>query len=869
MTSEELLAQIEATKARVEAARARNRELDAETAAALKRQKLRRELERHQAILDDLETDNLDEQDYRIDIDADRDGDWMRDTPSAMTAKSPGLSGGSIDFGHQIVKGEYTWNLVAMSWLQTALRQNENQRVVSGDFFVDRYRFDFSYSPSRGHRIDGSDTRVGSVAIRSFPPNPVLPLAFRYSIFVERRDGSFVQWGETRDEVRRGNSVEVYGPDVHAEGSPPSVIGIFGLTHEQLLRSEWVRDNTLSLKFVLEVRPFGTRVTNVPFRQPAQSVDVPEPTLHRDAEALLEEASSSDVLFSVQGEEIHAHSQVLCARSEVLKKQLNSGMQESVSKMIMVEDCNVATFKSFLRFLYTDKLPTVADLATEQASQAVKQVGSRHPSQMEALWAVSHKYQVVRLQRWCEAQLCKQLSKEQVCSVLRQAHIFEATQLEKACLSYVRENLAEVLKLEAYTDLISKWPEIALKIQLFSTGVPEAEAATILQVVFARRETKTTEQRMLISKDRFQLLHVALLREYMDLEFASNAAGGRYSYSLERVIDDFILFCILVGNDFLPCLPFAEIGESGLEYFFSAYKEHLKSAAADPWLTGGCGQINFKQLARFLKKYAEVEDGLLTAACDGGEWVLGKQRLVGPSEAPTPPEYTPDLPIEPPPTSELARVQWYEIKFGMDVDTHAGVQDQRKLFQSYLEGLHWVMRYYFRGPSEASWSWYYPYYHAPMAYDLAHYDKLPQPGIELEVGQPFRPFQQLMAVLPSSSKSLLPACFQWLFDSQDSPILSFYPQKFVVDMDGVKVPWGGMTLTLWLGFAGLVSPNLSPRIPFIDPMSLVSAMESSKQQMLSKASWRRGFLVPNEGTGFRVLGFRFEGKGCVSRVNIR
>ncbi|CAE7419263.1 Xrn1, partial [Symbiodinium sp. CCMP2456] len=56
----------------------------------------------------------------------------------------------------------------------------------------------------------------------------------------------------------------------------------------------------------------------------------------------------------------------------------------------------------------------------------------------------------------------------------------------------------------------------------------------------------------------------------------------------------------------------------------------------------------------------------------------------------------------------------------------------------------------------------------------------------------------------------------------DSPILSFYPQKFVVDMDGVKVPWGGMTL-----------------IPFIDPVSLVSAMESSKQHMLSKAEEQR------------------------------
>ncbi|CAE7536649.1 XRN1, partial [Symbiodinium pilosum] len=109
-----------------------------------------------------------------------------------------------------------------------------------------------------------------------------------------------------------------------------------------------------------------------------------------------------------------------------------------------------------------------------------------------------------------------------------------------------------------------------------------------------------------------------------------------------------------------------------------------------------------------------------------------------------------------------------------------------------------------------------------MAYDLAHYDKLPQPGIELEVGKPFRPFQQLMAVLPSSSKSLLPACFQWLFDSKDSPILNFYPQKFVVDMDGVKVPWGGMTL-----------------IPFIDPMSLLTAMDASDQLSLSKAEERR------------------------------
>lgn len=111
------------------------------------------------------------------------------------------------------------------------------------------------------------------------------------------------------------------------------------------------------------------------------------------------------------------------------------------------------------------------------------------------------------------------------------------------------------------------------------------------------------------------------------------------------------------------------------------------------------------------------------------------------------------------------------------------------------------MRYYFRGPDHASWSWYYPFYHAPMAFDLANYDKLRNPEISLEIGRAFRPFQQLMAVLPSSSKTLLPECYQGLFGTE-SPIAHFYPRKFVVDMDGVKVPWGGMTLSFACIFWG-------------------------------------------------------------------
>lgn len=323
----------------------------------------------------------------------------------------------------------------------------------------------------------------------------------------------------------------------------------------------------------------------------------------------------------------------------------------------------------------------------------------------------------------------------------------------------------------------------------------------------------------------------------MDLEFRPSDA--KFAFNLERLIDDFILFCMLVGNDFLPCLPFAEIGESALDDLFRVYKDHLSSTNGS-WLTKNCGEVDFLQplspffdgvrgfllrFARFMKKYGELEEARLQSACDEGEFKLGAQRVVGPREAPDPVDYVVRA-LEPAPNCELAREQWYEVKFGMDLSKYEGTQSQRRLFQSYLEGLHWVMRYYFRGPSEASWSWYYPYYHAPMAYDLANYDRLACPEIQLEMGEPFHPFQQLMAVLPASSKALLPSCYQWLFSQ--GPIKHFYPQKFVVDMDGVKVPWGGMTL-----------------IPFIDPLALLDAMKLAMSQgSLSEEEQKRDQFLP-------------------------
>lgn len=51
-------------------------------------------------------------------------------------------------------------------------------------------------------------------------------------------------------------------------------------------------------------------------------------------------------------------------------------------------------------------------------------------------------------------------------------------------------------------------------------------------------------------QEHFMLFQIGLLREYLELEFRNPSLP--FTYDVERIIDDFVLFCMLIGNDFLP-----------------------------------------------------------------------------------------------------------------------------------------------------------------------------------------------------------------------------------------------------------------------------------------------------------------------------
>ncbi|RHZ47094.1 hypothetical protein Glove_593g18 [Diversispora epigaea] len=78
------------------------------------------------------------------------------------------------------------------------------------------------------------------------------------------------------------------------------------------------------------------------------------------------------------------------------------------------------------------------------------------------------------------------------------------------------------------------------------------------------------------------------------------------------------------------------------------------------------------------------------------------------------------------------------------------------------------MQYYFQGVP--SWKWYYPYYYSPFASDFTDFTDIGDIKIDFKLGEPFKPFEQLMVVLPASSKECLPKQFHVLMESKDSKI---------------------------------------------------------------------------------------------------
>ena len=253
-------------------------------------------------------------------------------------------------------------------------------------------------------------------------------------------------------------------------------------------------------------------------------------------------------------------------------------------------------------------------------------------------------------------------------------------------------------------------------------------------------------------------------------------------------IDDFVVMMFLIGNDFVPHIPSLEEMSESIVALIDTY------ATGDYILTktnnNGRKSINWDGMKEFVKAVTSHENEFLTALSVREvqfESRFLKSALIGEIFYP-----------------DVFRSTWYQNALGTKGPkeltdalsqivnmTISDVTPQRieTMAVDYMRMMEWIYLYYQEGTDAINQDLSYPYYHAPMLVDLQAV--MQTVGVTREIlgydAYPgmltFNALQQLIAVLPLKSRSLLPSELQPLF-SYNSIIRDLFPDKFIVELDG-------------------------------------------------------------------------------------
>jgi len=125
---------------------------------------------------------------------------------------------------------------------------------------------------------------------------------------------------------------------------------------------------------------------------------------------------------------IKAHRIIVSSRCPWFRRALTSGMKESIERRIILHDCNLAVFKSFLQFLYAGLYKL--DLSLEQ------------PQFLADLLLLADRYEVDDLKSCCEEALILKVDNNSCFALLVLADQFQAGKLRRSCFEYIAQRPA-------------------------------------------------------------------------------------------------------------------------------------------------------------------------------------------------------------------------------------------------------------------------------------------------------------------------------------------------------------------------------------------------------------------------------------------
>lgn len=263
---------------------------------------------------------------------------------------------------------------------------------------------------------------------------------------------------------------------------------------------------------------------------------------------------------------------------------------------------------------------------------------------------------------------------------------------------------------------------------------------------------------------------------------------------VQNITLDFVVMGFMIGNDFIPRIPTVEIAENALETLIEIYSHVFPQVGRLTQIsTDSRGRLNvsirWEALYVFMKELAQREEILVHLRLNEPEFEKSRNL-----------EYRSLLNSMISVDSDGIRsvnLAEYRKRVAKEIAHVSSPSDIQGWCGDYVEMFDWIVRYYVE--HIPSWDHFFPYGAAPFASDIVQYIdaewwaiRSQQPRLKYAPTSPPTALEQLLSVLPSQSKSLIPRSLQYLMiDSENSPIIDLYPVSFQVNREFSVAEWEG------------------------------------------------------------------------------
>ena len=185
-------------------------------------------------------------------------------------------------------------------------------------------------------------------------------------------------------------------------------------------------------------------------------------------------------------------------------------------------------------------------------------------------------------------------------------------------------------------------------------------------------------------------------------------------------------------------------------------------------------------------------------------------------------------------TAKEVKEFYYKEKLNIDLKEEKGIQERDKIFNKYMEGLQWILYYYYN--TIKSWKWFYPYHYAPMISDYSEINidnslyKIFN-TFDTDKSEPFNPYQSLLFILPRQSFNLLPECYK------DIPIKlkEYFPDEIIIDYNGKTAEYESL----------LLLPVLDEKIM----LEMENKYRKLTQEEEKENKWGTSYIFPPNNSG--------------------